>query len=220
MSIDQYDDRRLSETLVEAMKMKGLTVPKLSEATGVAERIIELLLAERFDALPPAPYVRGYLMKLAESLDLEGEVLWDAYGKFHAAIRRAGTKDILPANRFALPRVSRKFLVGGALALIIVGFIVSRFFFGGIALTLQVNIPENLVVATSTYVFEGRVHPGDQLTLNGAPITLDLEGAFTRAWELAPGFNTLRFAVTRPLEGEREFVHQIFYEVPAATSTF
>lgn len=220
MTIDQYDDRRLSETLVEAMKMKGFTVPKLSEATGVAERIIELLLAERYDALPPAPYVRGYLLKLAETLGMEGDMLWDAYGRFHAEIRRAGQKDMLPINRFALPRISRKFLVGGAIALIVIGFVLSRFVFGGTTFTLEVNIGDDLVVATSTYMLQGKIRAGDRLTVNGTSVTLDLEGVFTREWELAPGFNTLRFMVTRPLEGEREFVKQIFYEAPVATSTF
>jgi hypothetical protein len=220
MTIDQYDDRRLSETLVSAMKAKGLTVPKLSEVTGIAERIIELFLAERYDGLPAAPYVRGYLLKLAEALGLEGELLWDAYGRFHAEIRRAGQRDVLPQNRFALPRVSRKFLVGGALALVVVGFILSRFIFGGASFTFEVNVPDDLVVATSTYALEGRVRAGDRLTLNGASVTLDREGTFARAWELAPGFNTLRFVVTRPLEGEREFAKQIFYEAPTAPSTF
>lgn len=220
MTIDHYDDRRLSETLVEAMKVKGLTVPKLAETTGVAERIIELLLAEHYDALPAAPYVRGYLLKLAEALGLEGEVLWDAYGKFHAEIRRAGQKDTLPSNRFALPRIPRKFILGSVLVLLIAGFIASRFIFGGQNFTLAVNIPDNLVVATSTYILEGSVRRGDQLTVNGVTLTLDLDGAFTREWKLAPGFNTLRFMVTRPLEGGREFVKQIFYEEPAATSTF
>lgn len=220
MTIDHYDDRRLSETLVEAMKIKGFTVPKLAEATGVAERVIELLLAEQYDILPPAPYVRGYLMKLAEALGLDGEVLWDAYGKFHAAIRRAGQKDTLPANRFALPRIPRKFILGGVLVLLISVFIASRFIFGGQNFTLTVNIPDNFVVATSTYVLEGSVRRGDRLTVNGVTFTLNLDGAFTREWNLVPGFNTLRFVVTRPLEGEREFVKQIFYEAPDETSTF
>lgn len=219
MTIDQYDDRRLSETLIEAMKVKGLTTPKLAEATGVAERIIELLLTERFEELPAAPYVRGYLMKIAETLGTDGEMLWDAYGKYHREIRRAGQMDVLPANRFALPRVSRKFLLGGVVALVIIGFVVSRFFFGRQTFVFEVNIPEALVVATSTYILEGNVRAGDQLTVNGVTITLQSDGTFTHEWNLVDGFNTLRFSVIRPLEGEREFVKQIFYEMPNATST-
>ncbi len=220
MTIDHYDDRRLSETLVEAMKVKGLTTSKLAETTGVTERIIEALLAEQYDALPPAPYVRGYLLKMAEALGLEGEILWEAYGKFHAEIRRAGRKDTLPENRFALPRIPRRFVLGTIIAIVIVGFIASRFLFGGQVFTFEVNVPENFVVATSTYVLQGAVRPGDRLTVNGVPLTLELDGTFTRTWDLASGFNTLRFVVTRPLEGEREFVKQIFYEAPRENSTF
>lgn len=220
MTIDQYDDRRLSETLVEAMKVKGLTIPKLSETTGISERTIELLLAERFEELPPAPYVRGYLLKIAEVLGADGEMLWDAYGKFHAEIRRAGQKDMLPANRFALPLVSRKLLVGVGLAILVVGLVVFRFFLGERTFVLEVNIPDNLVVATSTYVLEGRVRAGDQLTVNGVPFTLNTDGTFSRAWTLEPGFYTFRFSVTRPLEGTQEFEKQIFYETPTPEEEF
>lgn len=220
MTIDQYDDRRLSETLVEAMKVKGLTVSKLSEATGVSERVLELLLADRFDELPPAPYVRGYLLKIAEVLGADGEILWDAYGKFHAEIRRAGQKDVLPENRFALPRVSRKLVLGAGLAALVIIFVASRLFFGGTSFTFEVNVPDNLVVTTSTYLLEGRVRAGDQLTLNGTPLILQSDGTFTREWTLTPDFNNLKFTVIRPLEGEREFAKQIFYQAPNATTTF
>lgn len=215
MSIDQYDDRRLSETLVEAMKAKGLTVAKLSEATGVSERVIELLLADRFEDLPPAPYVHGYLLKIAEVLGAEGDVLWDAYGKFHAEIRRAGQKDMLPENRFALPRIPRKLVLGVGLAILVIGFVLSRFLFGETTFIFEVNIADNLIVATSTYLLEGRIRAGDQLTVNGVPITLNTDGTFSRAWTLEPGFSTFRFSVTRPLEGTQEFEKQIFYETPA-----
>ncbi|MDP3974982.1 MAG: helix-turn-helix domain-containing protein [Candidatus Jorgensenbacteria bacterium] len=216
----EYEERRLSHTIAEAMKVKGLTVTKLSEATGVSERIVELILAERFDELPPAPYVRGYLLKIAEVLGHEGNSLWDAYGKYHAEIRRSGRTDILPENRFALPKISRKLVLGVGLSLLILGFIASRFFWGGRTFIFEVNIPENLVVATSTYALEGRVRAGDQLTLNGVSLNLDLDGVFAREWNLVSGFNTLRFVVVRPLEGEREFVKQIFYEPRTEPSTF
>jgi hypothetical protein len=220
MTIDQYDDRRLSETLMETMKVKGLTAAKLSEATGISERIIELFLADRFEELPPAPYVRGYLLKIAEVLGADGEMLWDAYGKFHAAIRRAGQKDMLPENRFALPKVSRKFILGAGLAVIIIGFIASRFLFGGQAFVFEVNVGDNLIVATSTYLLEGRIRTGDQLTVNGVPLTLENDGTFVYALDLREGFTPLRFVVTRPLEGERVFEKRIFYEVPASIPQF
>ncbi|MFH0806681.1 MAG: helix-turn-helix domain-containing protein [Candidatus Brennerbacteria bacterium] len=217
MTIDQYDDQRLSETLVTAMKVKGITVPKLSETTGITERIIELLLAERFEELPSAPYVHGYLLKIAEVLGTDGEMLWDAYGKYHREIRRAGSGDALPINRFALPKISRRLVLGSIIALLVVGFVISRFLFGGQVFVFEVNIPNDLIVATSTYALEGRVLSSDQLTVNGVPFTLESDGTFARMWNLEEGFNTLKFVVTRPLEGEQEFVKQIFYEAPTAS---
>lgn len=207
-------EKQLSAIILEAMKAKGLTVEKLSHATGVSERSLELLLAERFEQLPPAPYVRGYLLKIAEVTGLEGETLWEQYGKYHHEIRRAGRKDMLPVNRFALPTISKNLLAGIAIALIVVAFVVSRFVWGGRAFTFEVNIPDDLVVATSTFVIEGRVRANDQLTLNGTALYPQGDGSFEKEMTLASGFNTFTFVVKRPLEEERTFVEQIFYESP------
>ena len=215
--MEQYDDKTLAEALLEAMKIKGFSVEKLSLTTGVSERILELLLAERFDELPPAPYVRGYLMKIAEALGVDGQILWDAYGKYHREIRRSGHHDTLPENRFALPKISRRLLAGIVVALLVVGFAASRFFGGAQTFVLEVNITEEAITASSTYLLSGNVRAGDQLTVNGVPLTLNQDGSFERSWELVPGWNTLTFLVRRPLGGEREFVKQIFYESPTTT---
>ncbi|MBI2278732.1 MAG: helix-turn-helix domain-containing protein [Candidatus Brennerbacteria bacterium] len=215
--MDQYDDKTLAEALAEAMRLKGFTVSKLAEMTGVAERIIELFLAERFEDLPPSPYVHGYLLKIGESLGADGNALWNAYGKFHREIRRAGHRDTLPENRFALPKIPRKLAIGALLALLAAGLAGARLFFGGSSFMLEMNIPENLVVATSTYLLEGHARPGDQLTVNGALIVLEDDGAFAEELNLVPGFNTLRFVITRPLERARESVRKIFYQVSTTT---
>lgn len=203
--------------MVEAMKIKGLTVEKLSLTTGVSERVIELLLAERFEELPAAPYVRGYLLKIAEALGLESSLLWETYGKYHEEIRHAGKKDTLPENRFALPKVSRKLVLGIAIGIVIAGFVISRFAWGGRTFTFTVNIPDGLVVATSTYVIEGAIRPGDQLTVNGATLYPHEDGTFKEEVTLVPEFNTFEFVVRRPLEDSRTFTKQIFYEVPTST---
>lgn len=216
--MDPYDDKTLAEALTEAMRAKGFTVPKLAEATGVTERALELLLAERFEELPPAPYVRGYLMKIAEVLGADGQTLWDAYGKYHRAIRRAGHRDALPANRFALPKVSRRLLVGGAAAFLIGLFVALRLFSGARAIALEVNIPEEETAASSSpYLLRGQVRAGDQIEINGVALTPHADGSFEEARNLVPGLNTLVFTVRRPLGGAREFIRQIYYEVSTSS---
>jgi len=216
MSIDQYDDRHLSETLMEAMKVKGLTTEKLALATGVSERIIELLLAERFEELPPAPYLRGYLMKISEALGMDGQELWSAYGKYHREIRRAGYHDTLPTNRFALPQVSRKLIVIATVAVLLAGFVASRFLVSTRNFLFEVNVAEPAVVTTSTYAISGTVRAGDRVSLNGDELAVAAGGTFSATVTLKPGWNDLLFVVRRPLEGEREYRRQIFFEAPTS----
>lgn len=218
MTPEHYDDKTLAEVLAEAMKLKGITLAKLADATGVTERNLELLLAERFDELPSAPYVHGYLVKIAEVLGLDGQALWDAYGRYHREIRRAGHRDALPKNRFDLPKISRRVVLGASAIAIILGFVASRFLMGGTTFSFEVNIPENLIVATSTYRITGKIRAGDELLMNGAAVPVAPEGTFTQTVNLSPGPNTITFTVRRPLEGEREFEKLIFFAEPEATA--
>ncbi|TSA45348.1 helix-turn-helix domain-containing protein, partial [bacterium] len=53
----ETNDQKLTNFILEALKLKGLTLDKLSQLTGVSERSLALLIEEKFDKLPPAPYV-------------------------------------------------------------------------------------------------------------------------------------------------------------------
>ena len=100
--------KNLINLILEALKLKGMNLEKLSQLSGVSERSLALLLEEQFDKLPPAPYVHGYLVKIAETLNLDGRELWREYLKNNEEIRRSGKEDILPLNRFAIPKLNKK----------------------------------------------------------------------------------------------------------------
>jgi len=82
--MDQQErPRTFSAIIIDALRARGLTVEKLATTTGISERFISGLLDESFEALPPAPYTRGYILKIAEVLGLEGAVLWKEYVRDH-----------------------------------------------------------------------------------------------------------------------------------------
>lgn len=208
--------RSLSSLIMDAMRTKGVTTARLAEATGVPERYLELILEERFEGLPAAPYLHGYLVKIAEALSLNSEELWQEFLKNHCDVHRAGETDTLPTNRFAIPRLNRKYLLLGALVLAAAIFILLRLPPLRSTFDFSVNISDDLVVATSTFLAEGRVNPEDALTLDGETIYPDRDGRFTKVVSLKDGWNTLEFKVKRLLGEERTVVKQIYY----ATTTY
>ena len=56
----------------ERLKERGLTLKRLSELSGISVKHLEALAAGQFDNLPPAPYLRGYLLKLGQVLGFDG----------------------------------------------------------------------------------------------------------------------------------------------------
>ena len=79
------ENATLKDLLKEHMELKGLNIKKISDSTGIPERYMEALVEGKNKNLPPAPYVRGYINKLAVVLDFDKETIWRLYkiGRAH-----------------------------------------------------------------------------------------------------------------------------------------
>ncbi len=60
------------EVLRQVRNTKGVSIAQLAERTRIAQRHIENIEADRYDALPATVYLRGILMSLARELGLDG----------------------------------------------------------------------------------------------------------------------------------------------------
>ncbi len=119
----------ISSLIVEGMRNKGLNVEKLSQVTGISERFISFLVEEQFEHLPPMPYVRGYIMKIAAILQIDENHLWEEFKRVYPSMRRSGRKDLIPPNRFAPARFNATLIISILCVLLIALYILFRFFF-------------------------------------------------------------------------------------------
>ncbi len=210
----QGEEKSLSELIIETLKLKGMTLEKLSQSTGVSESSLELLIEERFTSLPSAPYVHGYLMKIAEALNLDGNDLWQRYLRNNEELRRSGEEDLLPHNRFITKEINKKVVVIIAGLVIVAGYFALRLpsLFGTPELTLK-NLGGNpTVVQSVNFLIEGNMDPSDTLSVNGEMVYPDKEGYFKKSIVLQPGFNTLVFQVKQLLGNAYSVTKQIYYE--------
>ena len=204
----------LPTILIDALRAKNLNVEKLSELTGISERFINLLIEEKFNLLPSAPYVRGYLMKISETLNLDGEKIWQEFLKDNEAVRRSGQRDELPRNRFAIKGLNKKTLliiIVGAVIIIIYLLLRIPELLSGSQLTL-LNINENTVVHEPNFSILGKMNPEDELTINGEVIYPQKDGSFEKTITLEPNVNTVTFKVKRFLGKEYVITKQIIYQ--------
>lgn len=205
----------ISEILIEAMKVRGFGVEKVSKETGISERFIRLLLEEKFEKLPATPYLHGYIMKIADTLDLNGEKIWNNYFKNNQYLRRSGRSDRLPENRFASSLINKKVLIGVIIVVAVVAYFLIRAASGfDISQTLSIsNLNEDAVTTNdSTYIIRGEVDSSYQLSINQESVFPEENGNFSFSTNLSPGFNTIIFRVKGPLGREDKITRQIFYQ--------
>lgn len=69
----------------QAREATGLSVLDLSDRTKVQRSCIESIEAERFDQLPPAVYLRGIVLSIADALRLDGQAVARSYVERAAA---------------------------------------------------------------------------------------------------------------------------------------
>lgn len=221
----EQNEKNFSSFLLETMKMQGVSFEKLAQVTGVSDRFLELLIGEEFDKLPAAPYVHGYIIKIADALDLDGEKLWQAYFKEKGVVRHSGLGDTLPQNRFSASPQLRKRLAWGAVIIVvlaIVGYVLFRVERSVGEPTFDVNIGENTVVTQPLFDVKGSADPRDQVILNGAQLYLSADGTFEKKVQLQPGFNTMSFSIKKFLGNEYVITKQVFFEstsTPAGTGS-
>lgn len=207
---------RIATTLGELIESHAIGVEKLSTLTEIPSRFITSLLNDEFSKLPPEPYVRGYLMKIARALKTDPDELVTVY-KESAETAKSGANDKLPENRFRKAMAAKGWIIGLASIVLIGTFFLFRFneIFG--ISSLEVAIP---AVATSeTLTVNGSIAPGDQLTINGEVVFTDEFGRFEKELVLAPGINRFEFRVKKFLGKEKTVIKEVYYEAPSAPSS-
>jgi len=210
----ENENKNLTNLILESLKLKGLTIDKLSQLTGVSERSLALILEERFDKLPSVPYVHGYLLKIAEVLNLDGQKLWQEFLKNREEIRQSGEEDTLPPNRFAIPKLNKKIVAASVVAIIVLGYIAIRLpgLFGQPELKLTNLTADPTVTSDASFTIHGIMNPSDELTINGEAVYPQKDGSFEKNILLQPGFNNVTFQIKKLLGKAYTITKQVFYQ--------
>jgi len=200
--------------LTETLKEKNITLNKLSEITGISERYLEAITEEKYEKLPPSPYVRSYLFKIADALNLDGQKLWQEYQK-NSQLKKSGLNDKLPLNRYSLKPLNKKIIFLTVLIILIAGYFIFRYnsFIGRPTVSLlgQLANAANSVVSSPDFKIEGQIKSGDQLAINKESSYVDGSGYFQKNISLQPGLNVIQLQVKRFLGREITVNKQVIY---------
>lgn len=216
--------KKLKDTLKDEMRSAGVNIAKLAELTGIAPQYIQALVENDYGQLPAAPYVRGYLMKIAEVLETDGNDLWKQYS-YESQIKRSGISDTLPSNRFAI-KGTNKMGIGIAVAVLIALIYLIPIladFFGKPSLEVATPSSDSLVVSSSAYVIQGKVkNTEDRVFINETEIPVKPDGSFELQGELQEGPNAFVITAKRFLGKSTTINRTVFFSTstsPAEAET-
>ncbi|MFA7201960.1 MAG: helix-turn-helix domain-containing protein [Candidatus Paceibacterota bacterium] len=206
--------KTLKETLKDEMRAQGISVLKLSELTDIAPHHITALMESDFEHLPASPYVHGYILKIAEILELDADVLWRRYSREND-MKKSGEKDTLPKNRFALRSIKKSSLFISALVVLVlvIGLPVIADFFGKPSLEVISPAGDTEIVTEKSYTVSGTIqNPKDRVFINQTEVPVTDDGTFQIQKDLDEGANTFTISTKRFLGGETTITRNVFYK--------
>lgn len=216
MMDENIHDLRFEEYLTQIIKDRGLAPRKLSEISGISVKHIEGLTCGNFAALPSAPYVRGYILRLGEILNFDPEPWWIKL-KTSGFLKDSGSHDRQPENRFLRRNFPKIAWVAGVSLLLLVYLFLQ---FGRISGAPEISIifPAENQTRTdqNTITLAGRLINGTGLFVNGESVQVGADGSWTKAMLLSPGMNTAMITAKKFLGRETKVVEEILYE-PTST---
>lgn len=205
--------KSFSETIKEIFELRGFNAKKMAEIADIPENHIFALLNNDFKKLPAYPYVRGYLMKIAEILNIDKEELLELYKKEIPA--DMSEKDKLPFNRFSKQLSGRKKLVFKIIFLLVAVYLIFRIDdLIGIPEIKIINPAENYSIINEPAIKLSGTAGNffDKLTINNEEIPINKDGVFEKDFILQPGQNNIEFKIKRFLGKETKVEKQIIYQ--------
>ncbi len=201
-----------SSFLNSKLKEQNINLKKLSEASGITLKHLENLIAGNFSDLPASPYLHGYLTKLGEVLDFDGEKWWHIL-KSDPELFSSGSFDKLPQNRFAKKTQTKKIWIGLAILIVL--------FYFGLRLPKIIGQPELTILfpseeatnfTTEEIILNGSLKNGDKILVNKDEVPIDENGFWQKNITLEPGLNTIEITGKKFLGREIKVLRQIIYE--------
>ena len=217
--------KNLAEILSEALVLRGLSAEKLAEMTNIPKRYIVALAEGDERNMPAAPYVRGYLAKIASVLDIDSTPLYMSYKELD--LKKSGLSDELPFNRFAIVKSKKGLFLGLFIFIAVAVFVGIRLeALLGIP-SIEVNIPAKsddrdfIETRNKVFTIEGKIDSKDSLIIEGEPIPVSAEGRFSKEVPLEAGLNRFEITVKRFLGKEKTIIRNVFYiteDVPESSA--
>jgi len=194
----------LSQRLKKARESSGFSLKKFAEISKIQLGYLEQLEEGRYKKLPAFVYIRGFLKKYCQILNLPpDEILGQIQNEFKA-VSSKNEKEILKLPSLSSPKIiitpkRIRWAVIAIIFLAILSYLVYQLDYLIAPPRLVLDYPaQDLTINSSSIRILGQAEYSVKLTINGQQIFVDNDGRFSQEINLSPGLNTLQIeAVNR-----------------------
>ncbi len=204
----------LGDKLKRAREEEGLSLKQVAQQTRIKEEFLHYLETGQYSKLVSPVYIKNYLKKYSEFLQLNWVIVEKMYQKEMIVFKKQEPKKLV--TKFSQPALVIPKLIYGVLIgllLIVLGmylvYEISNFIQPP---DLTVNLPDQLTIREHSINIEGKVEQDTQIFINGQEIITNKEGVFKEEVSLQTGLNTIKISAKTMHSKERIIYKQIFVE--------
>jgi hypothetical protein len=161
--------------------------------------------------------VRGYLIRLGQALDFDGEAWWQRI-KSERNMKSSGTTDSLPANRY-LKKSPTQLIVIGVVALVVLIYLAFQLprIIGKPSVAITDPAQNPFTASVSPITIQGTTRNADSLFVNGESVPLNPDGTWQKDVLLSNGPNEITVSARKFLGRSTDMTEEVVYEAPAAS---
>jgi len=194
--------RTIGQTLREEREKQFYTLDQVEKVTKIRIELLEFLEADKFDKLPPATFVQGFIKSYGKFLKLDPEKLLAIYRREFSVKKNPPKVMNALANPLRKPGwmlTPTKILSGLVVGLVLIFFGYLWFEYRSLAGApyLEVSKPVDLTSSTnSTIEVAGKTENEAKVEINSQEVTVDSSGNFSQEIKLSDGVTKITVTAT------------------------
>lgn len=211
----------LGEKLREAREKQKISLSELSRSLNIKKSYIESLEAGRYNKLPADVYSKGYLISLAQYLDMDFESLLALYKKergIEKQIKKSRERKEIKTIRPSFIITPRTFRLGLVILVVFGLFFYLWYEFSGLSRPPKLYLFEpnsDKTISEETITISGQTDPEATLSINGQVLHIEPSGNFKEKIGLQKGINVLKIQAINRLGKENTLERKIMVEKKA-----
>ncbi len=211
--------KTLGERLKKVREESGLSLQEASVSTQIQENYLAALEEGDYARLPGPVYIESFLKKYATFLKVSSDFVLNLYTQQEKKVLKKKyrsnfftPKRSMPKS-FVTPKLVRNIIIG-----LIIGALLTYLVFEVVGIfsppDLIVNNPADFSTVTGGSVeVTGLTEPESQLTINGEPVILSIDGSFSVRVDLVLGVNKIIISATKKRSKEILVERHVVYNI-------